>query len=129
MTTQNSSIQKLVIHTRKITKELLKQAFAFSEDDRSSAQSKFDYAKKVKESLEKQVNTDINEEIDGEDAFIVILASVLPQLERAINEMEEVLMEEQKVEPGEHVPTEEELEEMLLQNFKRVEEERKLNSK
>ena len=124
----NDKVVKLVQYARKVTADMMKLALEMSEDKKEHAQKTLEYGKKVKESVEKLIFQDLTGKIEGQDMFTVIFVSVLPQMENAVKDLELALQEKPKEEeePDEQIPTQEELDAMIMENFKRFEKENSL---
>ena len=113
-------IVKLIQHARKITGDMMKFAIEMTEDKKEQAQKTLEYGKKVKDSVEKLIFQKLSGTFEGQDLFTVIYVSILPQMENAINDLNFALIEKPKEEePEEEIPTQEELDAMIMENFKR----------
>ena len=119
------NIVKLLDHSRKISRDMMKYAFEFTEDIREKAESTLNYGKKVKKSLENLIGKDLKGEYEGQNIFMVTFVSILPQLDNAISELSSTLSAKHESSNGDDVLSEEELEAMIMQNYQRVEQEMK----
>ena len=86
-----SKIEKLVEHVRKITNETMIYAYELTDETLDKAKNTLQYAKKVQNSISQALLNEPNAEIDGQDAFIVVSVSILPQLNNAVKELEDAI--------------------------------------
>lgn len=86
-----SKIEKLVEHVRKITNETMIYAYELTGETLDKAKNTLQYAKKVQDSISQALLNEPNAEIDGQDAFIVVSVSILPQLNNAVKELEDAI--------------------------------------
>ncbi|EAY22968.1 hypothetical protein TVAG_077150 [Trichomonas vaginalis G3] len=86
-----SKIEKLVEHVRKITNETMIYAYELTDETLDKAKNTLQYAKKVQDSISQALLNEPNAEIDGQDAFIVVSVSILPQLNNAVKELEDAI--------------------------------------
>ena len=126
MSNENQSkIIKLIEHARKITSDMMRFAFELTEETRESAEKSLEYGKKVRESVQKLIYQDLSGSIGNQDIYTVVFVSVLPQIDNAITELTSALQRKSTPKMEEYIPTEEELEKMLMENYERVMDEEK----
>ena len=119
---EHEKVIKLIQHARKVAGDMLKAAYELREENREKAQKTLEYGKKVKESVDNLIFQDLSGTFEGQDLYTVVFVSVLPLMENSVNELTYALNKKPEPVEEEHVPTEEELEALLMENYKRFEE-------